>query len=279
MRLPFELLVHVVALGPLLYAGYWLVADHGAARERIVVDGSQVAAIRAQFRGTWHRNPTDDELRSLVEALVHEAILRREGETLGLPRNDPAAAERVLHEYVMQAHERVAARAPTEEELASWLALHAADYARPATVSFSQLLLVAAGTPGDPAAAAMRARFRLNRGVRRAKLSLPTTLPAREFGVRLDQVAREYGHSFADVVAKLPVGIWLGPIESHYGAHLVRVESRMPGTTPPLDDVRQEVLRDFEMKRLQRALEDGLAAMRRKYEVVVEPEPARQASR
>jgi hypothetical protein len=278
-RLLWELSLYLLALGPLAYAGYWLVADHGDARERVVIDGAQVASIRAQFRGTWGRNPTDAELRNLVEPMAREEILLREGETLGFAREDPATQERVRQSYEARVNAWVAAHAPTEKSLADWLELHSADYARPPTVTYSQLLLVAAGTPGDPAAAAMRARFRLNRGTRQARLGLATTLPAREFGVGLDEIAREYGPHFADAVARLPVGIWLGPIESRYGAHLVRVESRMSGTPPPLDEVRQEVMRDFEMKRRQRALEESLAAMRRKYEVVVEPALARQASR
>jgi hypothetical protein len=278
-RLLWELPLLLLATGPLAYAGYWLAADHGDAREPIVIEGAQVASIRAEFRGTWGRNPTSAELRSLLEPVAREEILLREGESLGFARADPATQARVFEKYEALANAWVAAHAPTDENLADWLELHAADYARPGTVSYSQLLLVAAGTPGDPAAAAMRARYRLNRGVRRTKLSLPTTLPAREYGVRLDEIAREYGDSFADVVAQLPVGIWLGPIESRYGAHLVRVESRMPGTPPPLGEVRQQVLRDYDAKRRQQALEAGLAAMRRKYEVVVEPAVARQASR
>jgi PPIC-type PPIASE domain len=279
MRLPYELLVHVVALGPLLYAGYWLAADHGAPRERIVIDGSQVASIRAQFRGTWRRNPTDEEMRGLIESAVREEVLIREGEALGLARSDPAAIERVRRKYEALADQWLAAHAPTEETLADWLELHAADYARPGTVSYSQLLLVAAGTAGDPEAAARKARYRLDRGVKRARVGLPTPLPAREFGVGLDDIARDYGPHFADAVAQLPVGIWLGPIESRFGAHLVRVDSRMPGAPPLLYEVRQEVLRDFDMKRRQHALEASLAAMRRKYEIVVEPTLARQASR
>jgi hypothetical protein len=271
MRLPYELLIHVVALGPLLYAGYWLVADHGVTRERIVIDGTQVASIRAQFHGTWSRDPTDEELRSLVDAVAREAILHREGETLGLGSDDPAAPERVLQEYEMQAYAWVAARAPTEEELAGWLALHAADYAGPPAVSFSQLLLVAAGTSGDAVASARQARYRLERGARQSRLGLATTLPAQEFRVGLDEVERDYGPGFADAVAQLPLGVWLGPIESRFGAHLVRVDAIEPGMQPLLDEVRQDVLRDFEASRRQRALEAGLTAMRWKYEVVVEP--------
>jgi hypothetical protein len=278
-RLLWELPLHLLVLGPLAYAAYWLAADHGDARERIVIDGAQVAAIRAQFRGTWSRNPTATELERLVEPVAREEILLREGETLGLAREDPATQERVRENFEALADAWVAAHAPTDEHLADWLELHAADYVRPATVTYSQLLLVAAGTPGDAEGAALRARLRLNRGVRPARLGLPTTLPPRAFGVSLDEVARVYGPGFAGAVARLPVGIWLGPIESRHGAHLVRVESRMPGVRPTLAEVRQQVLRDFEMKRRQRALDAGLAAMRRKYEVVVEPALSRQASR
>jgi hypothetical protein len=278
-RWPFELLFHALALGPMVYAGYWLVADHAPARERIVIDGGQVADIRAQFRAHWSRNPTDDELRGLVEAVAHEEILNRESDELGLGRDDPDRQRLVLEKYEALADEWLAARPPTDEELEDWLAVHAADYSPPGSVSFSQLLLVAAGTIGDAAASAQRLRLRLDRGVRVARLGLPTELPPRAFRVRLDEVERDYGPNFADSVARLPVGLWLGPIESRHGAHLVRVEEIRPGSPPPLAEVREQVLRDFESSRRQRALDAAMMAMRWKYEVVVEPALARQASR
>lgn len=278
-RWPFELLFHALALGPLVYAGYWLVADHAPARERIVIDGGQVASLRAQFRAHWSRNPTDYEMRGLVEAVANKEILNREGEELGLARSDPDTQRRVLQKYEALADEWLAARAPTEEELADWLAVHAADYAPPGTVSFSQLLLVAAGTVGDAVASAQRVRLRLDRGVRVTKLGLKTELPGRVFHVGLAEVERDYGPNFADSIAQLPIGLWLGPIESRHGAHLVRVEEILPGSAPTLDEVREQVLRDFESSRRQRALEAALMAMRWKYEVVVEPALARQALR
>ena len=278
-RLLVQSLSNVVAFSPLFIAGYWLFADHGSVPERIVIDGSRVASIRAQFRGDWNRNPTYDEMRGLVEPIVSQEILNREAESLGLAPDDPTAAERVRQKYEALVDSQLAARAPTEEELVNWLTLHAADYARPATVTYSQLLLVAAGTFGDAAAAAQRARIRLDRGVRRSRVGLKTALPARETRVRLDEVAREYGGHFADVLAHLPVGVWLGPVESQYGAHLVRLETIEPGATPPIDEVRSEVTRDFERDRRQRALLAILREMRWRYEVVVEPAVARQASR
>ena len=77
----------------------------------------------------------------------------------------------------------------------------------------------------------------------------------------------------------LPVGVWLGPVESRYGAHLVRLEAIVPGATPSIDDVRPQVMREFEMDRRRRALDAALREMRWRYQVVVEPAVARQASR
>jgi hypothetical protein len=269
----------LLAFSPLFLGSYWLFADHGAAPDRIVIDRGQVATIRAEFRATWHRNPTQEELLGLVEPIVRREILDREADALGLPRGDPNAEARVRQKYEALADARLAARAPTEAELAGWLAVHAADYARPATVSYSQLLLVAAGTPGDAVDAARRARNRLDRGVRRTRIGIKTELPARVNHIVLDEVAREYGDGFADVLAHLPVGIWLGPVESRYGAHLVRLESIEPGATPPLDEVRAQVTRDYEADRRQRTLATVLREMRWRYEVEVEPPLARQASR
>jgi hypothetical protein len=273
-----ELLVQALAFSPLLLAGYWLVADHGQAPERVVIDAARLAAIRTEFRETWSRYPTGDEMRGLVASAVGDEILVREAEALGIGPGDPALEQRVRQKYESLADERLAGRAPSQDELVAWFELHAARYARPPTLSYSQLLLVAAGTTGDAVGAARRLRVKLNRGVKPSRLGLKTELPSREHGVRLDEIARDYGPHFANIIAQLPVGTWSGPVESNYGAHLVRVESIVPGRPPPFEDVRGEVMQDFERARRQRELEADLAKLRRKYEVIVEPQNTRQAT-
>jgi peptidyl-prolyl cis-trans isomerase C len=278
-RQVLEPLFHALVLSPLAFAGYWLVADHGVALERIEIDRMQLATLRDEFRETWSRSPTEAELQGLAEFAAREEILYRAGEALGIPRDDPALWLRVQHEITAQADAGYAARAPTDAELADWLDMHASRYARPATVTYSQILLVAAGTLGDAATAAQRTRNRLERGERPARLGLATRLPARQSKVRLDDVELNYGPAFADALARLPVGVWLGPVESRHGAHLVRVDSRMSGGRPALDEVRDDVTRDYEIARHQRALEASIEALRQRYEIYVSPKYARQASR
>jgi parvulin-like peptidyl-prolyl cis-trans isomerase-like protein len=279
MRLLQESLLHGFALGPLALGGYWLFADHGAPLERIVIDRAQVESIRTQFRGIWSRYPTDAELQRLVESVARDEIFNREGEIIGLGRNDPTAMERVRQKYEALADSRIAARAPTDAELADWLELHAADYAPPATVTYSQILLVAAGTSGDVEAAARRAKIRLNHGAKPERVGLQTPLPAKAWQMGLDEIAAGCGPSFANALTRLPPRVWQGPVFSRYGAHLVRVESVAPAAPPSLDEVRDAVTRDYERARRERVLESTLEAMRQKYEIIVEPQFARQASR
>ena len=270
-----EPLVHFLVLGLALFAGYrWLGGDDGGGR-RIVVDDARVAFIRAQFKTTWNRDPTDAELRGLVDGAVRDEMFYREGEALGLDRDDPVVMRRVRQKYEVFAEETMAQEAPTEADLQQWLAAHPEKYARPAVLTFTQILLVADDAKGDAGAAAESARRALARGTDPGTLGLRTMLPPREDAVGLDRVARDYGQAFADALATAPVDVWQGPVRSAYGAHLVRVESRVAGRNPALEEVRPQVMRDWEGARRERAIGAKLAELRQKYDVVIEaPLPA-----
>ncbi|BCS32563.1 hypothetical protein TBR22_A17770 [Luteitalea sp. TBR-22] len=60
-----------------------------------------------------------------------------------------------------------------------------------------------------------------------------------------EQIAGIFGARFAEAIRAVPVGQWQGPIESPYGAHLVLITGRADGREPPLEHVRQAVLKDF----------------------------------
>ena len=84
-----------------------------------------------------------------------------------------------------------------------------------------------------------------------------------------DLVARDFGASFAAALEKVPVGEWVGPIDSSFGAHYVRVSDRTPAVAPQLAAVRDHVVREWENERRARA-HDAYAKMRGEYEVSIE---------
>ena len=61
-------------------------------------------------------------------------------------------------------------------------------------------------------------------------------------GVSRDQLGRIFGADFAGAVWDAPVGVWVGPVASSYGLHLVRIVERTPGRVPTLAAVRSRVL-------------------------------------
>jgi hypothetical protein len=50
----------------------------------------------------------------------------------------------------------------------------------------------------------------------------------------------------------------------------VRVSDRTPAAAPPLDSVRDQVVREWENERRQRARNDAYAKMRSEYQVSIE---------
>ena len=117
----------------------------------------------------------------------------------------------------------------------------------------------------------------LRRGTDPEELGQPTLLPHRMTRIPADLVARDFGPSFAAALEKVPVGEWVGPIGSSFGAHCARVSDRTPAVMPQLTAVRDQVEREWENERRQRARNDAYTKMRGEYQVSIEPKLAADA--
>ena len=117
-------------------------------------------------------------------------------------------------------------------------------------------------------------REALRQGAGAGDLGKPTLLPHQMTRTPADLVARDFGASFAAALEKVPVGQWVGPINSSFGAHYVRVSDRTPTVAPQLATVRDQVVREWENERRQRARTDAYTKMRGEYQVSVETKSA-----
>jgi len=83
-------------------------------------------------------------------------------------------------------------------------------------------------------------------------------------------VARNFGNSFAEDIFELAPGTWEGPVQSGYGIHLVRIESREEAFMPPFEEVRPRVRDEF-MTNLRREVDElFFERLRESYEIVIE---------
>lgn len=267
-----EPLVHFLAGGLALFLLYAVIGGDDAEEDarRIVIDQSTVDYLAERHEATWSRPPTEQELSRLVEAYVREEVLYREGVAMGLDRHDPVVKRRVRQKLDVLSEEFL--RSETDPaELAGWYEANSERYTAPAVVTFEQVLLdPAEGEELEDAAAAVRAQ--LAAGTPVAEAGAPTMLPSRLRQAPLDLVARDFGQAFAESLETVPQGEWAGPVFSGLGAHLVRIESRMPSRQPALDEVRTAVARDYEAEQRRAASERFYDGLQEDYEIIYEVE-------
>lgn len=266
-----EPLLHFLLIGGLLFVVYGKVAPMDKEGERIVVSQAMVGELSRQHHARWMRPPNEQELASLVDAYVRDEIMYREGLALGLDRDDPVIKRRVRQKLDIVVEEQLAGAAPDDDELSAYMTQHAARYTRAASQSFEQIFFDGSATVSEVERAVAVARTALARGVDAQALGQPTLLPRSVDQQPADRIKRDFGAVFTDSLNRLPVGVWSGPVASGLGAHLVRVSARKPAVLPPLNEVRQQVTRDWENERRDRSREQSYRKLRERYDVVIEP--------
>lgn len=261
-----EPLVHFLLIGLLLFLLYGAVGRGGGDRD-IPVDDNVVATLSAQFQNTWQRPPTAGEMNALVDTYIHDEIFFREGVALGLDRDDPTIKRRVSQKFATIAEESEPANPPSDAQLEQWLRLHARRYARPALITFDQIMFNPARSGASEAAAVELARKALVAGADPKTLGNGHMLLPHFELYPADLVERDFGEVFAKALLSVPIGRWEGPLRSGYGVHLVKVEKVVPGRLPDLDEVRTAVARDFEEDRRRRSAEAEYRRLRQDYRV------------
>ena len=269
-----EPLVHFLLLGAALFAlDAWLrPAAAPAASTEIVVSEVRIASLAQNFHRTWRRPPTKEELDGLVESFVKEEVMVREALALGLDRDDAIIRRRLQQKMEFVSEEAAALARPTDEDLARYLAANADAFRAETRVSFAQVYLDPRRRAATLAADAKRLLEALNGARPPDPAQLGDRLLLLEPGYEdapQAEVARLFGTDFAEALVKQPVGQWVGPIASGYGAHLVRVDALVPGGTPKLDEVRPLVEREWANARRQELGKAFYDRLRAKYTIKV----------
>ena len=242
-----EPLVHFVAIGALLFLLFaW---KGGGGSNRIVVTPGEVESMVAAFNRTWQRQPTEQELKGLLDDRVRDEMAVREAVSLGLDRDDTVIRRRLRQKIEFIVEGDVDASAVSDADLQAFLDKHPDQYRLEPRMTFRQVYLSPNrhGASLDYDGQALLAKLGAageHADISRAGDSL--MLPAELTDAGRGEVARQFGETFADALVKAPTRTWTGPIPSGFGMHVVFIRERVDGRAPRLADVRAEVERDLE---------------------------------
>ena len=85
------------------------------------------------------------------------------------------------------------------------------------------------------------------------------------------EIQRDFGNQFSEVFEEPIFDRWLGPVESAYGFHAVKLLNKVESITPSLNQVKEKVEVDFYLEERQKTLDSYLFELRDKYQVIINP--------
>ena len=265
-----EPLLHFLLIGAGLFVLFGLAnkEEQPASDSTIVVTSGRIDQLSSLFAKTWQRPPTKEELQGLIDDFVLEEIYYRQAKEMGIDRDDTIIRRRLRQKMEFLTDDVASYLEAGDEELATYLEKNADRFRCDSTYSFRQVFINPekhAGGLDEYIATQLRA---LEAGEEVAGDS--GLLPARFDGATTWTVDSSLGLGFAAQLDELDTGKWIGPMKSGLGLHLVYLESRMPGSLPPIDEIRSAVEREWSHEKrleMRQRLNDKL---REDYEIIVE---------
>lgn len=261
-------LVHFLVIGGLLFALLsWMGAEPPP--EQIVISADRVADLSRSAALLQGRPPTEAELERLVEEAIREEVYYRRALALGLDVDDDEVRRRLI-EKMAYVTENVADPEPPEADLRAYFEENAERFRIPELVTFDQVFFsprMRGETVQADAAAALSA---LQSGADPAGNGDSTPLAGRFDDADPDRVRVLFGEALTAAVFAADPGDWIGPYESDFGWHLVRVSARSAARDPAFAEVEARVRSDFAAARLEQANQAAFDAMRAYFDIAVQ---------
>jgi peptidyl-prolyl cis-trans isomerase C len=277
-----EPLVHFLVIGLALFGLYsWI--ERGRASNgnyQIALTLDDLRQLDMSFVSQWHRQPTPEEFRGLVESFIRQEVLYREGLAMGLDKDDTIVKRRMAQKMEFLSEDVASAHEPSTEELKAWYGNNSQKFALADRATFRHLFFGFDRRGQNAQTDALSALNKIAGKPEGRPLGKELADPFMfqdYYGDRApDQLAKEFGPAFAIGLYKLKPKMWQGPIESGYGWHLVWIESITPGRIPAFEEVEPDVKTAWLADQKAIEWQKAYAKMREKYEVSV-PQPPPEA--
>ena len=280
MTLLKEPLLHFLLIGAALFLIFGLrgnpsvvpgaAGQAGMPSAQIVVTRDTIEQLNSLFVKTWHRPPTVEELKAIIEDHIRSEIYYREAVAIGLDRDDDVLKWR-LRQKMEFIYENISSLAePTTEDLKAFMKTHGEKYVTDPQTAFRQVYVSTYKRGKSAEADARQILAQLIKGIDPDSVGDATML---EGEIRLSElwdIRKQFGDEFSRNLLDIKPGKWAGPIRSTYGLHLVYVRERSGGRLADLSEVREAVKRDWMFEKQKEIKDAAYAKLRQRYSITVE---------
>lgn len=266
-----EPMLHFLAIGAGLFIAFGALNPSEAENpDKIVVSSGQIEQLEAGFTKTWSRPPTPQERQRLISEYIRDEVFYREALNLGLDEGDGLIRRRLRQKLGFILEDVSALTPPSDEDLQLFLIAFEDRFRLDPKLSFQHIYL-SPDRRNDIGQDAKDILTRVQAGEDAALLGDPIMLPPSYELASVAQIRRDFGEEFAGSLASVPVGTWVGPVRSGFGAHLVLVSDKTPGRLPDLAEVRDLVAREWQLEQKKALEEETFQKLLSRYDVTVVP--------
>jgi peptidyl-prolyl cis-trans isomerase C len=261
-------LLHFLAIGGILFVLLsWF--DAGPQPERILITADRVAELSRTAELLQGRTPTQAELERLVTDAIREEVYYREALALGLDVDDTVVRQRLI-EKMRELTENVVDPVPADADLEAWFEANRALFRIPELVSFDHIFFSPTQRGAGVVAEAEAALEALRGGSAPDGFGDSTPLSGRFESADAPRVRTLFDDPLTDAVFAADPGLWIGPFESGFGWHVVRVTDHSAARDPEFAEVEDRVRSVYASEQLAAANAEAFDRMREEFSIAVQ---------
>ncbi len=263
-----EPLLHFIVIGGLFFLIYTAINDISQnPTDTIFITPERISQIATEFNRVWNRMPTAEELDNLIKEEVRSEVYYRDALALGLDKNDALVRRRLRQKMEFLTDTGIYLKEPSAGELETFFAANEHAYRSEPRLAFEQIYL-GESPPEDTVSQTLKILLS-EPTIDLFTLGQRTLLPAQLKLSPPDAIDSVFGEGFYRQIAELAPGEWVGPVTSVYGVHLIRTLDGRPARLPPLEEVRDSVLKDWKSAKARENREQDYTKRRSRYIVEI----------
>ncbi len=279
-----EPLLVFLLLGGAIFALYQQIPnDYQPDNAEIMVTEGQIKGLLERFEKVRQRLPSEEEEDGLIQNYVREEILYREALALGLDKDDGIVRRRLNQKMDFLSEDLASLVEPSEQELQVYLAKHQDDYLKPSRFSFRQIYFNTSkrGESAQSAALSLLAKLKAEDTSDNTSTDAmgDPLMVAHQFEHETERgIQRALGADFLKALGEIDTRGWHGPISSGFGLHLVHIDEHTAGKVFELNEVREQVIRDWSAQKREQTNKIFYQNLRKRYTVKVENLPKKNSA-
>jgi len=261
-----EPLLHFLVVGSLLF--FYLSSTDTETKPQVTITQGKIKQLTAQFEKTRQRTPSDIELKALIKNQIREDLAFEHGVQMGLIENDSIIKRRVQQKIEFMLKDSIAGIEPSREDLETYLMEHKEQYTMAPVYSFKHVYINPEQHEDFDVFIGKLKSMDLSAQYKNVGDSM--MIESDYMNITTAQVARLFGRKFAKALDAISLDTWQGPIKSGYGVHLVFIENKIPKHLATLEEVENQLRRDFRVDAQKKAVNAFYNELKVQYDVKVE---------